>query len=151
MSATPGALEIVRDAFDQMRTPVPVHPPTREDRAAVWGRMKQAVAPGGGPKFFGLDWAFGGDHCVVSGARLPVDPPDTEIAKLRGQIAKLTEAYDVRGQALRETCEERDRAIALLAAFTALNVRPLDEKPEPPPIFRAIAPSRKDPRRLGLA
>ena len=81
-----------------------------------------------------------------------------EIVKLRGHIAKLTEAYDVRGQALRETYEERDRALAKVAeleaqvaAFTAQNVRPLDDKPEPPAILRAIRPSRTDPRRLGLA
>ena len=194
MSSTPGALEIVRDAFERMRTAVPVAPPTREERAAAWERMSQSLAgwsvPTDDAAITGFDPAKpGSDQTVIVRRGLPTSvrdcleakpgseqsfvfrtklpeatwrelapPPAVEIVKLRGHIAKLTEAYDVRGQALRETYEERDRALAKVAelearvaAFTAQNVRPLDDKPEPPAILRAIRPSRTDPRRLGLA
>lgn len=171
MSTIPGALEIVREAFDRMRTPVAVDvPPSREERAAACGRMKETLVnwsvPTDDPAFTGFDPAkAGSEQSIVFRTKLPemvwrelVPPPAVEIVKLRGQIAKLTEAYDARGQVLREMYEERDRALskvaemqAQLAAFTAQNVRPLDQKPEPAPIFRAIAPSRTDPRRLGLA
>ena len=170
MSSTPGALEIVRDAFERMRTAVPVAPPTREERAAAWERMSQSLAgwsvPTDDAAITGFDPAKpGSDQSFVFRTKLPeialrglAPPPAVEIVKLRGHIAKLTEAYDVRGQALRETYEERDRALAKVAelearvaAFTAQNVRSLDDKPEPPAILRAIRPSRTDPRRLGLA
>lgn len=198
MSTTPGALEIVREAFDRMRTPVAVDvPPSREERAAAWGRLTAKLVnwsvPTDDPAFTGFDPAkAGSEQSFVFRTKLPesvwrdltgihatpyykrrtaqgylpamvediflqpmVDRTlaviERRMADMKAQLATLTEAYDRRGQTIRELYEERDRAQAQLAAFTAQNVRPPDEKPEPAPIFRAIAPSRTDPRRLGLA
>lgn len=197
MSTTPGALEIVREAFGRMRTPVAVDvPPSREERAAAWGRLKAKLVnwsvPTDDPAFTGFDPAKAGSEqsfvfrtnkrrtaqgylpaMVEVGAQ--IDPGSNEEARYkvyrkewdeaRAQVIAL-EAENRRlhdelvGFRFREDQTNREvanlqndieRQSLQLAAFTAQNVRRLDEKPEPPPIFRAIAPSTKDPRRLGLA
>lgn len=180
MSTTPGALEIVREALDRMRTPVAVDvPSSREERVAAWERLKAKLVnwsvPTDDPAFTGFDPAKRRSD-QSSATKLPpmvevgaqIDPRSNEEARYKVYRKEWDEAraqviaLEAENRRLHDEANQADdliaqmrahnhKLMAQLAAFTAQNVRPLDEKPEAPPIFRAIAPSTKDPRRLGLA
>lgn len=229
MSANRGPLEIVRDAFDRMRDPVPVDVPVKQtlegwhvrppsgvsDYAEVDGLLSDLPFVEADPVRFGFrtklpdtKW-YALINNVMGQDRLP--PADVPAAASGSMVDRLARAYlntpvgaGVGGPRYRDACRfaerflaemqisitqpmvdrtlaviekrvaaleierdgwkamakdecaafnrvvaERDALRAHLAAFTAHNVRPLDDKPGFP--LRAIAPSKRDPRRLGGA